>query len=203
MKLLYRIILNSSFFSIILLSAGCGSSSYNPDSSTITSKNLSTGSHPGTANLPTTPTGVTATSGIYKITLSWDAVPGADSYNIYWSIDPGVTTATGTKITGVTNPYQHVGLYVSRVYFYIVTAVSSTGESLASDQASTVAATDSANLYTAYCEACHGLVISSTIMGGTSENIKTAISKNTGGMGWLSTLTSSQIDIISQQLPCH
>lgn len=51
------------------------------------------------------PTGVSATS--KQLTLAWDAVAGAVSYNLYWSTVPGVTPANGTKISGVRNPYTH------------------------------------------------------------------------------------------------
>ena len=184
-----------------LLAAGCGGGS-GSGAGVTQAVGASTNQVPTTKTLPA-PTGVTATSGINKVTLSWDPVPGADSYNIYWSVNPGVTTATGTKITGVASPYQHVGLYVSRVYFYVVTAVNSTGESVASSQASTVAATDSDNLYAANCQGCHGPVTATTIMHGTPDKIAAAIANNTGGMGVLSTLSADQINIISEQLPCH
>jgi len=161
------------------------------------------GGGPPVAKAPAAPTGVTATGGINKVTLVWDPVPGADSYNIYWSTNPQVTTATGTKITGATSPYQHVGLLISETYFYIVTAVNADGESVASTQAATVVATDGANLYNNNCAGCHGPITSTTIMDGTPDRIKAAIAANTGGMGRLSTLTSDQIDIIAQQLPCH
>ena len=205
MKKILNKFLGAGLTCVYLMSAGCGNTSPPPASISNPSaaNTVIAVNQPDTAKLPAAPTGVTATSGINKVTLSWDAVTGADSYNVYWSVNPGVTTATGTKITGATNPYQHVGLYVSRVYFYVVTAVSSTGESPASEQASTVAATDSANLYTTYCAVCHGPVTTTTIMGGTSDNIKAAIANNTGGMGALSALTANQLDVISQQLPCH
>ena len=47
------------------------------------------------------PTEVTATPGNGQVTIAWTAVPGATFYDIYWSTTPGVTTANGTKITGV------------------------------------------------------------------------------------------------------
>ncbi|KAB0670404.1 hypothetical protein F6V30_09640 [Oryzomonas sagensis] len=138
------------------------------------------------------------------VTLAWNPVPGATSYNIYWSANPGVTTATGIKISGVSSPYHHDGLLVSQTYFYVVTAVNGSGEeSPASEQVATVSATGGANLYTAYCAGCHGPLAASTIMDGTPDHIKAAIAANTGGMGTLTTLTTDQIDIIAQLLPCH
>ena len=88
----------------------------------------------GTA--PSAPTGVIATAGNGQVTMAWAVVPGATSYNIYWSTTPGVTTTTGTKITGVTNPYTTTGLINGTPYYCIVTAVNSQGESSASTQVS-------------------------------------------------------------------
>jgi uncharacterized repeat protein (TIGR02543 family) len=57
----------------------------------------------------TAPAGVTATAGKSQVTISWDAVSGATSYNIYWSTTSGVTKTSGTRITGATSPYGHAG----------------------------------------------------------------------------------------------
>ena len=84
---------------------------------------------------PSAPTGVSATGGANQVTVSWTAVTGATSYNVYWSTTSGVTKATGTKIAGTTSPYVHTGLSAGTAYYYIVTAVNSVGESLASTQA--------------------------------------------------------------------
>lgn len=82
------------------------------------------------------PKGVTATAGANQATLSWSAVTGATSYNIYWSNKAGVsTTANSTKITGVTSPRVHTGLTAGTWYYYVVTAVTASGESLPSNEA--------------------------------------------------------------------
>jgi len=86
--------------------------------------------------VPSAPTGVTATAGDGKVTISWSAVSGATSYNIYHSTTSGVTKTTGTKITGVTSPYTHTGLTNGMTYYYLVTAVNSSGESVESAQKS-------------------------------------------------------------------
>lgn len=88
---------------------------------------------------PTTAPGApvaSAVGGVNQVTVSWNGVSGATSYNIYWSTTAGVTPATGTKITGVNSPYVHTGRTAGTTYYYIVTAVNSAGESVPSAQVS-------------------------------------------------------------------
>jgi mono/diheme cytochrome c family protein len=96
--------------------------------------------------IPVAPTGVSATSGVGRVTLTWSAVTGASAYNLYWSTVTGITTSTGTKISGIAAPPTvHSGLTQSATYFYVVTATNSAGESPASAQvqATTLVATPS------------------------------------------------------------
>ncbi len=144
--------------------------------------------------VPAAPTGVTATGGANQVTISWPAVPGATSYNIYYSTTSGLTTATGTKIAGVTSPYVQTGLAASTTYYYLVTAVNSAGESTASPQASTTTsapAFDALTYYNTVCLGCHG-----TLGVRTAAQITAAINANYGGMGSLG-LTAAQITAIA------
>ena len=86
--------------------------------------------------VPVAPTGVSATGGTGQVTLSWSAVSAASSYNLYYSTTPGVTTASGTKISNVSTPYLQTGVAAGTSYYYIVTALNSSGESSASAQVS-------------------------------------------------------------------
>ena len=150
--------------------------------------------------IPAAPTGVTATGGTNQVTLSWTAVSGATSYNIYYSTTSGVTTATGTKIAGATSPYVQTGLAAGTAYYYIVTAVNSAGESAASAQASATtaaAAFDGAAYYAANCAGCHGALPNSNQKGATVAMIQTGIANNSGGMGKFSSLTLAQLQAIS------
>jgi hypothetical protein len=54
--------------------------------------------------VPPAPTGLVATPEDGQVTLAWNPVPGASSYNVYWSTASGVTPANGTAITGARNP---------------------------------------------------------------------------------------------------
>jgi len=83
---------------------------------------------------PSAPTSVSAVAGDEQVTVSWDAVAGATSYNIYWKTSSPVTQLNGTKITGVTSPYIHTGLTNGVPIYYVVTAVGTGGESADSSE---------------------------------------------------------------------
>jgi uncharacterized protein YcfL len=68
-------------------------------------------------------------AGPRAVTLAWDNVPGATSYNIYWSDKPGVTRRNGTKVGNVKNPHKLKGLIKGKKYYFVVTAVNQSGES--------------------------------------------------------------------------
>ena len=132
--------------------------------------------------VPASPAGVTATGGANQVTVSWSAVSGAASYNLYWSTSSGVTTS-GTQISGVTSPAVHTGLTDSTPYYYIVTAVNSAGESAASAEATATTnaappppppALDGAALYETNCQRCHAALASTDIVGRTLQSIKNA-----------------------------
>ncbi len=88
---------------------------------------------------PGAPANVAATAGYEQVTVTWDAVAGAVSYNLYWSTTSGVTPESGTKIAGVTSPYTHTALTGGQAYYYIVTAVDADAEGTASSQVSATA----------------------------------------------------------------
>ena len=77
---------------------------------------------------------ITATAGDQQITLSWNPVSGATSYNLYWDTAPGVTT-TSNQIVGVTSPHPHTGLINGQEYCYRVSAVNAGVEGPLSDEA--------------------------------------------------------------------
>jgi len=73
------------------------------------------------------------------VTLDWNNVPYATSYNIYWSDKPGVTKKNGTKISNVKNPHKIWGLEKGKKYYFVVTAVNASGESIESEEISFIA----------------------------------------------------------------
>ena len=73
-----------------------------------------------------------------KVKLTWDVVPNATSYNIYWSDKPGVTKKNGTKVPNVKNPHEMHGLKKGKRYYFVITAVNASGESEESEEISCI-----------------------------------------------------------------
>ena len=113
----------------------------------------STGGSPGTGGMATgggtsagaancgvttgpTPIGLGAIPGNGTIGLEWTPVTGATSYNVYWSNASGVTPSTGQALSGAARGTVHRGLTNGSTYFYVVTAVTASGESPPSTQVS-------------------------------------------------------------------
>ena len=75
------------------------------------------------------PTGFGITGGDKQVSLSWNSVSGATSYNIYYGTAPGVFPS-GTKTTGVTTTSTTIsGLTDGTTYYFAVTAVGGGTES--------------------------------------------------------------------------
>ncbi|MBI3581419.1 MAG: fibronectin type III domain-containing protein [Nitrospinae bacterium] len=95
----------------------------------------------GNTTQNTFPTGVTAQAGAGEIALTWLPVGGASSYNVYYNTVANFGTAsTGTQsmrgllTTSTTVPNLTNGV----TYYFVVTAVSSTGESVFSTEVSAI-----------------------------------------------------------------
>jgi len=89
--------------------------------------------------VPSAPTGVTAVSGDTKITVSWSASTGATSYDLYKKATDsmaGDCVANGTKVTGVTSPYDITGLTNGVIEYAMVKACASGGCSACSSEVS-------------------------------------------------------------------
>ena len=80
------------------------------------------------------PTNLTATAGNTQVSLVWNATIGVTSYNVYTSTTSGgsytkagITTTTSYTVTGLNN---------GTIYYFVVTAINTAGESGYSNQAS-------------------------------------------------------------------
>lgn len=85
--------------------------------------------------LPTAPTGLSATAmNDAQINLAWNSVANVIGYNVYRSTAANVAISVGNKITATpvtsTSYIDTAGLTALTPYFYKVTAVNNTGESL-------------------------------------------------------------------------
>ena len=63
------------------------------------------------------------------ITLIWDNMSNAKSYNLYWSHNPGVTKKNGNKIANVNPPFRFNHAKKGLTYYFVVTAINESGES--------------------------------------------------------------------------
>jgi mono/diheme cytochrome c family protein len=134
--------------------------------------------------IPAAPVGVSATGGTRQVTLNWNAVSGATSYNLYFSTTTGVTTANGTKISGIASPpVVHTGLADNTTYFYVVTAVNSAGESAASAQvqATTLAANSTTTTSSTTSSSTAATTTTSTTAGATTSTAATTTTTTAGG----------------------
>ncbi|MEJ2699565.1 MAG: c-type cytochrome [Desulfuromonadales bacterium] len=109
----------------------------------------------------------------------------------------------------MTSPYTHsrltttpsiTWLAANTPYYYIVTAVNSSGEGAPSTEVSATTSTlDGVALYTNNCSGCHGPLASSEKTGRTATQIQDAIN-TVGAMKSLSSLTYAQIQAIADVL---
>jgi hypothetical protein len=119
--------------------------------------------------LPAAPTALTATGvSNSEIDLAWTAPTGAvSSYNIYRGATSGAEAATPIA-TGITQTtYADKSLTQAQTYFYKVTAVNSTGEGPASNEASATATQPAVSLALA-----SGASSSASVTAGQSATFK-------------------------------
>ncbi len=60
---------------------------------------------------------------------------------------------------------------------------------------------DGATVYSSSCASCHGALASTSIQGRTASSIQSAIDQNIGNMGFLSTLTTEEVQAVADVLP--
>ncbi len=89
---------------------------------------------PPVPTAPAAPTSLAATTGNLQISLTWTASSGATSYHVKRATTSGGPYAQVAALSGTS--YTNTGLTNGTTYFYVVSAVSATGESANSTQAS-------------------------------------------------------------------
>ncbi|MGH6692241.1 MAG: S8 family serine peptidase, partial [Gammaproteobacteria bacterium] len=88
---------------------------------------------------PSTPDGLTATSGDSRVTLTWPAVAGAMRYNVKRSlVSGGPYSVLVEDVAGIT--FTDTGLVNGTTYYYVLSAENSLGESGDSNEVSAVPA---------------------------------------------------------------
>lgn len=76
------------------------------------------------------PTGIGVTTGSGQVTIRWNSVSGATSYDLYMSSDSGLNKNNySMKRTGVTSPFLVTGLTNGKTYYFFVTAADAKRES--------------------------------------------------------------------------
>ena len=81
----------------------------------------------------TAPTGLIATPGNGQVTLSWQSVSGAASYNIYYGTTSGGEAFAYNESTNMGSS-AITGLVIGATYYFEVTATNSNGESAKSSE---------------------------------------------------------------------
>jgi len=87
--------------------------------------------------------GVVNSTTVQDVEVSWGSAESIDSYNIYWSTTPKVTTTSGKLIDDIDSPYVHKNLTEGETYYFVVTSVKNGKESLPSQEVSAKVGTGS------------------------------------------------------------
>jgi cellulose 1,4-beta-cellobiosidase len=87
------------------------------------------------------PINVSATPGNRQVALSWNGVSGVTQYMVYRSTSPSVAPTSTNRILSFSTPnptptYHNRWLNNGTTYYYVVTASTATGESVASQEVS-------------------------------------------------------------------
>ena len=87
--------------------------------------------------VPPAPAGLSATAGNAQVGLNWSAASGATSYNVKRAtVSGGAYTTIAFGITSTSYTDTDAGLTNGDTYYYVVSAVNTTGESAPSSEAS-------------------------------------------------------------------
>jgi len=71
-----------------------------------------------------------------QVTLTWQAVDGADGYHIYYGTNPNVVSSTNAELTATSTTIVITGLTNGSAYYFAITAENVEGEGFASSEIS-------------------------------------------------------------------
>ena len=127
----------------------------------------------GQGNPPATPTGLTATAGNQQVSLTWTASATATSYHVKRG------TTTGGPYTTVGSPtttsYTDSGLTNGTAYYYVISAVNSSGESGNSSEVSATPVAASTSVQATINVLANRHTISPYVYGGSFPTSTSAI----------------------------
>jgi fibronectin type 3 domain-containing protein len=127
-------------------------------------------------SVPSAPTGLAASSGNALVTLSWAAVSGATSYNVYRGTASGGEGATpiSTGLTGAS--YADSAVTNGTTYYYTVAAVNANGTSgMSNEVASTPSSATDIVAINCGGSAAGAFVADTDVTGGASSAVTTSI----------------------------
>lgn len=127
-----------------LSACGGGTSGEGATENNIPADTNNSGNTGSSGSVPAAPAGVTVASGDGQVTVNWDSVPGATSYNLYMATQSGLTKNNYSSLPGqmkhasVTAPYTHTGITNGTTYYFVVTSVNDNGESAESSEVAAI-----------------------------------------------------------------
>lgn len=129
--------------------------------------------------IPARPAGISATGKDGQVDLSWGAVATATTYRVYYGTASGVTSSSPTfsefaSAAGSTELQSVTGLAQGSTYYFVVTALNSSGESAISSEKSAVASASTPGSPTAvvFAPSVGAVTVSWAIVpGATSYNV--------------------------------
>ena len=129
------VILSPLSYLILTACGGGGGSSYNSSSSSSSSSSSNLDNTSQSTSI-TKPVNLSVQAGDGYVSLDWNPVSNATSYNVYYDEMSGVT-GNDSVITGITNDnYTLTGLQNNTNYYFRVASVNSEGISALSDETS-------------------------------------------------------------------
>jgi len=86
------------------------------------------------ASAPSAPSLLGATPSTTSIILTWSTVPAATGYNVYMGTSSGIYSYAGSTSTTTATNFTVSGLIEGTIYYFVVTATNSFGESIYSNE---------------------------------------------------------------------